>query len=86
MRNKVAARWDPPQGMEVRPFAYRAVLYFRVHRDGKVTSASVEETSGFAFFDQAAMRALLRASPLPPLPEGYANQYLGVHFAFELAQ
>jgi len=86
LRSKIAARWDPPSGMEFRPYPYRAVLYFRVQRDGRVAAIAVENSSGFPFFDQTAMRALQKASPLPPLPEGYKDQYLGVHFAFELMQ
>ena len=86
IRSKIASRWDPPAGMELRPSPYRAVLYFRVQRDGRVMAVSVENTSGSTFFDQTAMRALQKASPLPPLPEGYGDQYLGVHFAFELMQ
>jgi len=86
IRSKIASRWDPPTGMEFRPWPYRAVLYFRVQRDGRVAAVAVENTSGFPFFDQTAMRALQKASPLPPLPEGYTDQYLGVHFAFELVQ
>jgi TonB family protein len=68
IRTKIASRWDPPAGVEFRPYPYRAVLYFRVQRDGKVGAVAVENTSGFPFFDQTAMRALQKASPLPPLP------------------
>jgi len=39
-----------------------------------------------AYFDQTAMRALLAATPLPPLPAGFTDNYLGVHFGFEYQQ
>jgi TonB family protein len=45
--------------------------------------SEIEKSSGYAFFDQTALRALLSATPLPPLPAGYTDQYLGVHFGFE---
>src|SRR5207249_12199680 len=62
----------------------RTVVYFRIGRDGQVSLTQIESSSGYAFFDQTALRALLSATPLPPLPAGYADQYLGVHFGFEL--
>jgi len=83
LRNKIGSRWVPPAGLESGGRRVRAVLYFRISRDGQVSLAQVESTSGFAFFDQTALRALLSATPLPPLPAGYTDQYLGVHFGFE---
>ena len=86
IRNKIGAHWVPPPGMESRGKPVRATLYFRIHRDGKISVAQVEASSGLSFFDQTAMRALLAATPLPPLPAGYADNYLGVHFGFEYQQ
>ncbi|TMQ58262.1 MAG: TonB family protein [Candidatus Eisenbacteria bacterium] len=85
LRNKIGSRWVPPQGMDAgRPV--RTVVYFRIGRDGQVSLTQIENSSGYAFFDQTALRALLSATPLPPLPAGYMDQYLGVHFGFEFAQ
>jgi TonB family protein len=64
----------------------RAVVYFRIGREGQVLMTEVETSSGSAFYDQTALRALLSATPLPPLPAGYTDQYLGVHFGFEFSQ
>lgn len=81
LRNKIGSRWVPPQGMSG---PVKAVLYFRIGKDGQVTMNEVETSSGYAFYDQTTVRALLSATPLPPLPAGFTDQYLGVHFAFEL--
>jgi TonB family protein len=86
IRNKIGSRWVPPQEVDARGRPVKTVLYFRVQRDGKIAQASVESSSGYAFFDQTAMRALLSAAPLPPLPAGYTDNYLGVHFGFEFQQ
>jgi TonB family protein len=84
VRNKIGAQWVPPPGLQGRQA--RATLYFRIHRDGQITSAGLESPSGMTFFDQTAMRALLAATPLPPLPAGYRNEWLGVHLGFEFEQ
>lgn len=86
LRNKIGSHWVPPQGLDPRGQPVRAVVYFRISRDGRVTLAQVESSSGFVFFDQTAIRALLSATPLPPLPAGYTDNYLGVHFGFEYVQ
>ena len=81
LRNKIGSRWVPPQGMSG---PVKAVVHFRIGRDGQVTLTEVESSSGYSFYDQTTLRALLSATPLPPLPAGYTDEYLGVHFAFEL--
>jgi TonB family protein len=53
-----------------------------VGRDGSIDSPEVEESSGSFLFDQAAKRAVIQASPLPPLPREFTDDYLGVHFSF----
>jgi protein TonB len=86
VRNKIGSRWVPPAGVDARGRPIKTIVYFRVHRDGQISEASVESSSGYAFFDQTAMRALLSATPLPPLPAGFPDNYLGVHFGFEFEQ
>lgn len=45
------------------------VLYFVIDRQGGVLESRVEESSGRALLDRAALDMLERASPLPALPE-----------------
>lgn len=85
LRNKIGQNWSAPAGMVTAGKPVRAVVYFRVQRNGAVADAKVEEGSGFSFFDQSALRAVLISDPLPPLPLGYGGSNLGVHFAFEYA-
>jgi outer membrane biosynthesis protein TonB len=47
-----------------------------------VTNAAIEQSSGLFIFDQAAQRAVVQSSPMPPLPQDYRDSYLGVHFSF----
>ena len=63
--------------------AYRAVVYFKIARDGMVYDVDVKESSGDTTFDQNAIRAVQLASPFAPLPEGYEENYLGVYFEFK---
>ncbi len=58
------------------------VVYFRLRRDGSVDDAKLETSSGNAYFDRAALRAVKSSSPFPPLPRAFPDQYLGIHFTF----
>jgi TonB family protein len=57
-------------------------IYFRIERSGVIRDARVSKSSGSGVFDRAALRAVLEASPLPPLPGAYRDRYLGVHLTF----
>jgi protein TonB len=75
----VGLNWfKPAQTVPVEP-----VVSFHVERDGTVTNPEVEVSSGLPFVDRAALRAVMAASPLPPLPADYGGTRLGVHLVFE---
>jgi TonB family protein len=75
----IGMNWfKPSQGGTVSP-----VVHFRIEKDGTVSDASVERSSGLPFVDRAALRAVLSSSPLPPLPAEYTGSQLGVHLKFD---
>ena len=82
VRNKVGLNWATPAGVGSGA-PVRAVVMFRIARDGEVTGVQLESTSGIEYFDRTAVRAVLLSNPLPPLPTAYAGADLGVHFGFE---
>lgn len=61
---------------------FLATVHFVIAKSGKILSAELEQSSGNFTFDQAALRAVHNANPLPPLPEGVGTETLGVHFDF----
>lgn len=78
MKTLIGRRWVRPAVTT----SLTTVVYFRIYRDGSIEGANHFAKSGNAFFDRAAIRAVLEASPLPPLPFGYSGNYLGVHLTF----
>jgi TonB family protein len=78
MRTLIGGRWFRPQITT----GAATTIYFFINRDGSIRDARVEVPSGNPTFDRAALRAVLEASPLPPLPFGYGGTYLGVHLSF----
>ncbi|MDR3113203.1 MAG: TonB C-terminal domain-containing protein, partial [Endomicrobium sp.] len=61
----------------------KAVVYFRISRDGTVSGIKVKEASGDDGFDNNAIRAVELSSPFAPLPDGYKGDSLGVYFEFK---
>ncbi|HEY7461326.1 MAG TPA: energy transducer TonB [Gemmatimonadota bacterium] len=79
MVNKIGRYWKETPNRE----PLRAVVTFRVERGGRVRGIEVFESSGSFLFDQAAIRAVSDASPLPPLPAGFSGDFLPVQFYFD---
>jgi len=60
-----------------------AIVKFTIGRDGAITDAEVERSTGYVAMDIAALRAVRGAPRMPPLPAAYPNPSLGVHLNFE---
>jgi TonB family protein len=82
VRDKVASNWEPPQGISAAGRETAAIINFRIDRSGKVAASYVEEPSGIGSFDAASLRAVIESSPLPPLPQDYLGDWLGIHLRF----
>ncbi|MBI4012465.1 MAG: TonB C-terminal domain-containing protein [Candidatus Rokubacteria bacterium] len=81
LQAKISERWAPPRGATAG--GERAVVVFEIGRDGQIKEPSVERSSGNAIYDQSALRAIMDASPFPPLPPEFRAPSLRVHFGFE---
>ncbi len=77
--DRLDKQWHPPQEFQANT---TCVVAFVIHTSGEVTGAALEKPSGDSFFDQLALRAVLYANPLPPLPGGYVDSTLQVHMTF----
>jgi len=82
VRNRIAQNWSPPAGL-AGGATVEAVAYFQIGRDGSVRGLRLEQPSGFDYFDRSVTRAVVLSDPLPPLPLGYTQPQLGVHFGFQ---
>jgi TonB family protein len=74
----VEGNWYRPPA----PAETRCRVRCRIDRTGRLLEAGIEEASGVAAFDRAALRAVYAATPFPPLPQGFSGQALTVHLDF----
>jgi len=59
------------------------MVKFTIQRDGSLTEAVVERSSGYASLDLNARRAVQLTRQLPPLPGAFPNPTLTVHLNFQ---
>jgi protein TonB len=81
LQAKISERWAPPRGQVAG--GERVIVLFEIGRDGQIKEPAVERSSGNAIYDQSALRAVMEASPFPPLPPEFKAASLKVHFGFE---
>ena len=79
---RIQANW---QQIPVRGQA-TVVIRFTIFRDGNISDAEVETSSGQSLLDRAALRAVVLAEPLPRLPDSYPRDRVGVHLLFTYSQ
>ncbi len=65
---KLGAALRYPAGAKAARLTGEATVHFAVDRSGRATSVSIVASSGFDVLDKAAIAAVGRASPFPPIP------------------
>jgi TonB family protein len=60
------------------------IATFDLMRDGSTRNLVILQGSGIPSLDNSVKRAILDASPFPPIPNGYDKDYAKVEFSFEL--
>jgi TonB family protein len=59
-------------------------VFVEIQRDGSIRTPRIHQSSGNTLYDQAALRAIVEASPFPPLPQEWPKPSLRVEFRFDL--
>jgi protein TonB len=64
--------------------APQVVVNFDIRRDGSISTPRIPQGSGITTLDFSVRRAILEASPFPPLPPEFERNSATVEFVFEL--
>jgi TonB family protein len=78
MRDRIFNNWRYPNLRK----SLTTTVYFRIAKEGHILSIKVEKPSGNISYDSSAWDAIQKSNPFGPLPEGYSNDKLGIHFTF----
>lgn len=82
IRDKISSNWFQSIVVGSVTGQFRVAVFFQIQRDGRLTNVQVEESSGISSLDLSAQRAVYASNPMPPLPQGYGEDTLNVHFMF----
>ncbi|MCL5808464.1 MAG: TonB family protein [Deltaproteobacteria bacterium] len=83
--SQIKGKWVLPQGI-LRGEALETIIDVTILRSGAVTQVNFEKRSGNRYFDESAMKAIRKASPLPPLPAWIGGNSLGVGIRFHSSE
>ena len=81
--DKVAGSWKMP--VETPAPGKKCVVIITIYKDGKASKPLLHMQSGSELWDQAALEALVAASPFDALPKSYKGDVVEVHWHFEWA-
>ena len=83
VKSRIVSFWTAPP-VDIK--ALTVMVRFRLERDGTIGSVTIEQTSGNAYFDMAAQRAVQSAVPLPRVPPELTDSYFDTYFTFSAGE
>jgi protein TonB len=84
LRQKVGQAWNTGQVDPRLQTAPIVIVTFEILRNGSVRNVRFMQRSGHSSLDFSCQRAILDASPFPPLPAGFQRDVARIEFWFEL--
>lgn len=82
VESKIKESWILPGAMAQEAKKLRTIIGIILTRDGTIEKMWIEQSSGNIYYDRAALRAVKKSSPLPPLPSEMPDKYLEIGIIF----
>lgn len=79
LQRRIKRNWNPPQADRSK----RVVAFFTVGRDGRLLNVSLQQSSGTAIADEAAVAAIRASAPFRSLPPEFRGNSIDVQFIFD---
>jgi TonB family protein len=83
IHGKIAGNWYTSQISPGVTGDFHTTVYFKIFRNGDISTLEIRERSGIRSLDLSALRAIQSSAPFPPLPNDYEGDFLGIHLIFE---
>lgn len=79
LERKIKSNWEPPNGKQ----NCNTVVLFKINKDGAINKVNILKTSGDESFDNAAIMAIYKSSPVGVLPNDFEGNSIDIQFAFD---
>ena len=85
---KIKESWIIPENLLKETVDLEAIIIIIIERDGSIRRMWFDKKSNDSIYDQTAMRAIMKAEPLPPIPKEFTGNSLevGIRFIPETAE
>jgi len=83
IENQIFSSWSPPSKLFIRQENVFAIVSFRILKDGTISRIKLKRSSGISSVDYSALQSLKAIKSLPPLPDGWKDDYLDVTVRLE---
>ncbi|MCX5858051.1 MAG: energy transducer TonB [Deltaproteobacteria bacterium] len=83
--SKIRGQWSLPQGILPKGNV-ETIINVKILRNGAIMEVGYEKRSGNRYFDDSAVRAVKKASPLPPLPAWIRGNSIEIGIRFHSAE
>jgi TonB family protein len=83
IHGKISGNWYTSQISPGITGNFHTTVYFKIFRNGEISTLEIQERSGIRSLDLSALRAIQSSAPFPPLPNDYEGDFLGIHLIFE---
>jgi TonB family protein len=83
IHGKISGNWYTSQISPGVTGDFHTTVYFKIFRNGEISTLEIRERSGIRSLDLSALRAIQSSAPFPPLPNDYEGDFLGIHLIFE---
>jgi TonB family protein len=79
--SRIKSQWALPQSI-LRGETRETIINVQILRNGMIADINFEKRSGSTYFDESALKAIKKASPLPSLPEWIRDSSIEVGIRF----
>ena len=83
--SRIKGQWSLPRDILSKE-NIETVIQARILRNGAISDIIFEKRSGNRYFDDSAMKAIKKASPLPPLPEWIRDNNIEIGIRFHSSE
>ncbi len=79
---KIKSSWTIPDHLLKEKVDLETIIVIIIEQNGKIQKSWFEKKSGNALYDKMAMRAVIKADPLPPIPNELNTESLEIGIRF----
>lgn len=79
VEDAIDSQWVAPPLLASPPLV---IMKFHISRSGEISRIHIAESSGHAYYDSAAQRAVQAVNPLPPFPSDISESFFDIEYRF----